>query len=150
MASLHSANPRRLDTSIDGMAKWCSTRVWDNHDRCACVVLTVLTVHVGHWQYDQLMCGTDLLSSMIHLPFHAVQYPAFPFFLSWQFPAKAQYKKRPHPMPTVIVPHAHRAAYGRGSLPLHNLVSDSANPHYVSDPLPLIYGIIVALDSSEP
>ena len=27
-------------------------------------------------------------------------------------------------------------AYGRGSLPLHNLVSDSANPHYVSDPLP--------------
>ena len=23
-----------------------------------------------------------------------------------------------------------------GSLPLHNLVSDSANPHYVSDPLP--------------
>ena len=27
-------------------------------------------------------------------------------------------------------------AYGRGSLPLHILVSDSANPHYVSDPLP--------------
>ena len=27
-------------------------------------------------------------------------------------------------------------AYGRGSLPLHNLVSDSAHPHYVSDPLP--------------
>ena len=27
------------------------------------------------------------------------------------------------------------AAYGRGSLPRHNLVSDSANPHYVSDPL---------------
>ena len=31
--------------------------------------------------------------------------------------------------PTVIVPHAHWEAYGRGSLPLHNLVSDSANPH---------------------
>ena len=27
-------------------------------------------------------------------------------------------------------------AYSRGSLPLHNLVSDSANPHCVSDPLP--------------
>ena len=27
-------------------------------------------------------------------------------------------------------------AYGRGSLPLHNLVSDSAHPHYVSDRLP--------------
>ena len=27
-------------------------------------------------------------------------------------------------------------AYGRGSLPLHNPVSDSATPHYVSDPLP--------------
>ena len=39
-------------------------------------------------------------------------------------------------VPTVIVPHAHWEAYGRGSLPLHNLVSDSANPHYVSDPLP--------------
>ena len=38
--------------------------------------------------------------------------------------------------PTVIVPHAHWEAYGRGILPLHNLVSDSANPHYVSDPLP--------------
>ena len=36
------------------------------------------------------------------------------------------------------------------SLPLHHLVSDSANPHYVSDPLPRHYGIIVALDSSEP
>ena len=31
---------------------------------------------------------------------------------------------------------AHWEAYGRGSLRLHNLVSDSANPHYVSDPLP--------------
>ena len=38
--------------------------------------------------------------------------------------------------PTVIVPHAHWEAYGRGSLPLHNVVSDSAHPHYVSDPLP--------------
>ena len=38
--------------------------------------------------------------------------------------------------PTVIVPHAHWEAYGRGSLPLHNLVSDSANLHDVSDPLP--------------
>ena len=38
--------------------------------------------------------------------------------------------------PTVIVPHAHWEAYGRGSLPLHSLVSDSANPHCVSDPLP--------------
>ena len=38
--------------------------------------------------------------------------------------------------PTVIVPHAHWEAYGRGSLPLHMLVSDSGNPHYVSDPLP--------------
>ena len=38
--------------------------------------------------------------------------------------------------PTVIVPHAHWEAYGRGSLPLHHLVSDSANPHYMSDPLP--------------
>ena len=37
---------------------------------------------------------------------------------------------------SVIVPHAHWEAYGRGSLPLHHLVSDSANPHYVSDPLP--------------
>ena len=27
-------------------------------------------------------------------------------------------------------------AYGGGSLPLHHLVSDSAHPHYVSDPLP--------------
>jgi len=35
-----------------------------------------------------------------------------------------------------IVPHAHWEAYGRGSLPLHNLVSDSANPHCMSDPLP--------------
>ena len=34
------------------------------------------------------------------------------------------------------VPHAHWEAHGRGSLPLQNLVSDSANPHYVSDPLP--------------
>ena len=33
----------------------------------------------------------------------------------------------------VIVPHAHWEAYGRGSLPL---VSDSAYPHHVSDPLP--------------
>ena len=38
----------------------------------------------------------------------------------------------------------------RCSLPLHNLVSDSADPHYVSDPLPRHRGIIVALDSSEP
>jgi hypothetical protein len=38
--------------------------------------------------------------------------------------------------PTVIVPHAHWEAYGRGSLPLHNLVSDSATPHYMPDPLP--------------
>ena len=38
--------------------------------------------------------------------------------------------------PTVIVPRAHWDAYGRGSLPLHNLVSDSATPQYVSDPLP--------------
>ena len=37
---------------------------------------------------------------------------------------------------TVIVPHAHWEAYGRGSLPLHYLVSDSATPHCVSDPLP--------------
>jgi hypothetical protein len=37
---------------------------------------------------------------------------------------------------TVIVPHAHWEAYRRGSLPLQNLVSDSANPDYVSDPLP--------------
>jgi hypothetical protein len=49
--------------------------------------------------------------------------------------------------PTVIVPHAHWEPYGRGSLPLHSLVPDSANPHYVSDPHG---GIIVALDSSEP
>ena len=52
--------------------------------------------------------------------------------------------------PTVIVPHAPWEAYGRGSFPLHNLVSDSGNPHYVSDPLPRHCGIIVALDSSEP
>ena len=38
--------------------------------------------------------------------------------------------------PTVIVPHAYWEAYGRGSFPLHNLVSDSVNPHYASDPLP--------------
>ena len=42
---------------------------------------------------------------------------------------------------TVIVPHAHWEAYGRGSLPLHNLVLDSANPHYVSDPLPQPLGL---------
>ena len=36
----------------------------------------------------------------------------------------------------VIVPHAHWEAYRRGGLPLPNLVSDSANPHTVSDPLP--------------
>ena len=36
----------------------------------------------------------------------------------------------------VRLPHAHWEAYGRGSLPPHNPVSDSANPHYVSDPLP--------------
>jgi hypothetical protein len=53
--------------------------------------------------------------------------------------------------PTVIVPHAHGEAYGRGSLPLHNLVSDLANPltacqiRYHSH-----CGIIVALGSSEP
>ena len=29
---------------------------------------------------------------------------------------------------SVIVPQAHSEAYGRGSLPLHDLVSDSANP----------------------
>ena len=29
--------------------------------------------------------------------------------------------------PSVIVPHAHWEAYGRGGLPLHILVSDSAN-----------------------
>ena len=34
---------------------------------------------------------------------------------------------------TVFVPHARWEAYRHGSLPLHNLVSDSANPHYVSD-----------------
>ena len=38
--------------------------------------------------------------------------------------------------PTAIVPHAHWEAHGRGSLPLHHLVSDSANPHNVSHPLP--------------
>ena len=52
--------------------------------------------------------------------------------------------------PTVIVLRAHWEAYGRGSLPLQNLVSDSAHPHYVSDPPPRHCGIIVALDSSEP
>ena len=31
--------------------------------------------------------------------------------------------------PTVIVPHSHWEAYGRGSLPLHHLVPDSAQPH---------------------
>ena len=36
--------------------------------------------------------------------------------------------------PTVIVPHAHWEAYGRGNLPLHNPVSDSTNPDYLSDP----------------
>ena len=41
-------------------------------------------------------------------------------------------------------------AHGRGSLPLHNLVSDSATPHDVSDPLPRHRGITVAPDSSEP
>ena len=46
---------------------------------------------------------------------------------------------------------AHWEAYGRGRLPLHYLVSDSAYPlttcqiHYHSQ-----CGIIVALDSSEP
>ena len=30
----------------------------------------------------------------------------------------------------------HWEADGRGSLPLHNLVSDSAHPHYMSHPLP--------------
>ena len=34
------------------------------------------------------------------------------------------------------VPRAHWDAHGRGSRPLHHLVSDSANPHDVSDPLP--------------
>ena len=56
----------------------------------------------------------------------------------------ARFPKGPNPkgipvslfQPTVIVPHAHWEAYGRGSLPLHHVVSDSANPHYVSDPLP--------------
>ena len=38
--------------------------------------------------------------------------------------------------PAVIVPHAHWEAYRRGSFPLHILVSDSANPPYVSHPLP--------------
>ena len=38
--------------------------------------------------------------------------------------------------PTVFVPHAQWEAYGRGSPPLHDLVSHSANPHCVSDPLP--------------
>jgi hypothetical protein len=52
--------------------------------------------------------------------------------------------------PELFAPHAHWEAYGRGSLPLHNLVSDSANPHYVSDPVPRHCGIIVVLDSSEP
>ena len=33
--------------------------------------------------------------------------------------------------------HAHWEVKGRGSLPRHHLVSDSANPHYVSDPRPL-------------
>ena len=50
----------------------------------------------------------------------------------------------------VTLPRAHWEAYGRGTLPLHNLVSDLANPHYVSDPLPCHCGIIVALDSCEP
>jgi hypothetical protein len=39
------------------------------------------------------------------------------------------------PVPTVIVPHAHWEAYGRGSFPPNNLVLDSANPHCVPDPL---------------
>ena len=33
--------------------------------------------------------------------------------------------------PRVIGPHAHWEAYGHGSLPLHQPVSDSAYPHYV-------------------
>ena len=53
--------------------------------------------------------------------------------------------------PPVIVPHAHWEAYGRGSLPLQNLFSDSANPHHVSDHSHHSHcGIIVALDSPEP
>ena len=50
------------------------------------------------------------------------------------------------PQPSIFTPlsfsaYSHCAsctlgAYGRGSLPLHNLVSDSANLHCVSHPLP--------------
>ena len=35
-----------------------------------------------------------------------------------------------------FVPHVHWESHGRGSLPLHKLVSDSAIPHCVSDLLP--------------
>ena len=53
--------------------------------------------------------------------------------------------------PTVIVPHAHWEAYGRGSLPLHHLVSDSAHPSLrVRSATTVICGIIAALDSSDP
>ena len=56
-------------------------------------------------------------------------FPQAAWFLGWKIPCLFQ--------PTVLVAHAHwEAYYGHGSLPLHNLVSDSANPHYVSDPLP--------------
>ena len=47
-----------------------------------------------------------------------------------------------------MVPGIKGQSYGRDSLPLNNLVSDSANPHYVSDPVPQSFvGSFVELNS---
>ena len=47
-------------------------------------------------------------------------------------------------------PHAPRDAYGRGSPPLHNPVSDSANPSLrVTSATTVICGVIIELSSSD-
>ena len=45
---------------------------------------------------------------------------------------------------------AQQEAYGRGSLPIHNPVSESGNPHCMPDPLPQPLWESVALDNSGP
>ena len=52
----------------------------------------------------------------------------------WSSGGSAQSSHRCLVQPTVIVTHGRWEAYGCGNLPLHNPVSESTNPDYLSDP----------------